>query len=143
GCLLSLALTVLLATPSASRSQLLVVGLAALGGLAALVVVPDPFATAVVVLLLGAGHATLPGRRQFTLRLRGPALAALFLGVGWSFVRAGGPLGRVGGLSVALALAAAAGLLPYLADFDREEPTTSSSLVWTAFFAPVLALALA
>ena len=27
-------------------------------------------------------------------------------------------------------------------DFHREEPTSSSSLVWTAFFAPVLALAL-
>jgi hypothetical protein len=62
--------------------------------------------------------------------------------VGWTFVRAGGPLGRVGGLSLALAVVAAAGLLPYLADFQREEPTTSSSLVWTAFFAPVLALGL-
>jgi hypothetical protein len=43
---------------------------------------------------------------------------------------------------VALAVVAAAGLLPYLAAFDREEPATSSSLVWTAFLAPVLALSL-
>lgn len=142
GCLLSLALAVLLAPRATSRRELVVVGLAALGGLAALVVVPDPFAMAAVVLLLGAGHAALPGRRPFALRLRGPALAALLLGAGWAFVRAGGPLGRVGGLSLALAIAAAAGLLPYLTDFQREEPATSSSLVWTAFFAPVLALVL-
>src|SRR5207253_6954719 len=109
---------------------------------AALLVTPDPFATAAVVLLLGAGHAMLPGRRAFALRMRGPALAALLLGAGWSFARAGGTLGRVGGLCLALAVVAAAGLLPYLADFDREEPAASSSLVWTAFFAPVLALAL-
>ena len=142
GCLLSLALAVLLAPRSTSRRELMVVGLAALGGLAALVVVPDPFAMAAVVLLLGAGHATLPGRRTFALRMRGPALAALLLGAGWAFVRAGGSLGRVGGLSLALAVVAGPGLLPYLADFHREEPATSSSLVWTAFFAPVLALSL-
>jgi hypothetical protein len=142
GCLLALVLAVLLAPPTTSRRELMVVGLAALGGLAALVVVPDALAMAAVVLLLGAGHATLPGRRSFALRMRGPALAALLLGVGWSFVHAGGPLGRVGGLSLALAVVAAAGLLPYLADFQPEEPTASSSLVWTAFFAPVLALGL-
>jgi hypothetical protein len=140
-CLLSLALAVLLAPPSTSRPVLVVAGLAALGGLAALVAVPDPFAAAAVVLVLGAGHATLAGR-SFSLRMRGPALTALLLGVGWYFVRAGGSVGRVGALCLALALVAAAGLLPYLADFDREEPTIASSLVWTGFFAPVFALAL-
>jgi hypothetical protein len=142
GCLLALALAVILAPPSTSRRELLVAGLAALGGLAALLVAPDPLAAAAVVLLLGAGHAILPGRRTFTLRMRGPTLAALLLGVGWTFARAGGTLGRVGALGLALAVVAAAGLLPYLADFDREEPAASSSLVWTAFFAPVLALSL-
>jgi len=142
GCLVALALAVLMAPASTSRRELLVAGLAALGGLAALLVAPDPLAAAVVVLLLGAGHAMLPGRRAFALRMRGPALAALLLGAGWSFTRAGGALGRVGGLCLALAVVAAAGLLPYLADFDREEPAASSSLAWTAFFAPVLALAL-
>jgi hypothetical protein len=142
GCLISLALAVVLAPPSASRRELLVAGLAALGGLAALVAAPDPYTAAVVVLLLGAGHAVRAGRRPFAVRMRGPALTALLLGVGWSFVRAGGPLGRVGALGLALALAAGAGLMPYLADFDREEPTTGSALVWTAFLAPALALAL-
>lgn len=142
GCLLSLALAVVLAQPTTSRGGLTVMGLAALGGLAALVAAPEALAMAAVVLLLGAGHAALPGRRTFAERMRGPTLAALLLGVGWTFVRAGGPVGRVGGLCLALAVVAAAGLLPYLADFEREEPVTSSSLVWTAFLAPVLALGL-
>src|SRR5207302_392807 len=84
------------------------------------------------------GHATRPARRSFTVRLRGPALAALLLGAGWFFVGSGGPLGRVGALALALGLLATAGLLPYLADFEPEEPTSSSCLVWTAFFAPAL-----
>jgi hypothetical protein len=142
GCLASLILALVLASPQTSRRHLLVVGLAGLGGLAALVVVPDPLAAGAVVILLGAGHASLSGRRSFAVRMRGPALAALLLGIGWSFVRVGGSVGRVGALCLALAVVAAAGLMPYLADFDREEPATSSSLVWTAFLAPVMALSL-
>jgi hypothetical protein len=142
GCLISLGLAVALAPPSTSRRELLVAGLAAVGGLAMLVAAPDPYVAAVVVLLLGAGHSMRAGRRTFAVRMRGPALTAVLLGVGWAFLRAGGPLGRVGGLGLALALVAGAGLMPYLADFDREEPTTASALVWTAFVAPALVLAL-
>jgi hypothetical protein len=142
GCLLALGLAVALAPPTTSRRELLVAGLAALGALAVLVAVPDTFATAAVVLLLGAGHATRPARRPFAARMRGPALAALLLGLGWFFVRTGGTLGRVGALGLALGLVAAAGLLPYLAELEPEEATSSSSLVWTAFFAPALALSL-
>ena len=143
GCLLALGLAVALAPPTTSRRELLVAGLAAVGALAALVAVPDPYAAGAVLLLLGAGHATRPAKRSFAVRLRGPALAALLLGAGWFFVGSGGPLGRVGALALALGLLAAAGLLPYLADFEPEEPTSSSCLVWTAFFAPALALSLA
>jgi hypothetical protein len=142
GCLLALGLAVALAPPTTSRRELLVAGLAALGALAVLVAVPNPFATAAVVLLLGAGHATRPARRPFATRMRGPALSGLLIGVGWFFVHAGGTLGRVGALALALGLVAAAGLLPYLAELEPEEPTSSSSLVWTAFFAPALALSL-
>jgi hypothetical protein len=142
GCLLALGLAVALAPPTTARRELLVAGLAALGALAVLVAVQDPFATAAVVLLLGAAHATRPARRRFVLRIRGPALAALLLGVGWFLVQTGGTLGRAGALALALGLVAAAGLLPFLADLEPDEATSSSSLVWTAFFAPALALSL-
>jgi NADH:ubiquinone oxidoreductase subunit 2 (subunit N) len=48
----------------------------------------------------------------------------------------------VGALSLALGLAAAAGLAPYLPNLDAEEPASSSYLAWTAFFGPALALSL-
>lgn len=145
GCSLFLLLAVVLAPPAAAgRRELLAVGLAGLGSLAVLVAVPDPFAVAALLLLLAAGHATRPGRRPFALRMRGPALAALLLAFGWLLVRSSGPavLGRVGALGLALGLVAAAGLVPYLADFDPEEPASASSLAWTAFLAPGLALSL-
>ena len=88
------------------------------------------------------GRLLSAATREGWLR-EGAALAALLLGAGWFFVGSGGPLGRVGALALALGLLATAGLLPYLADFEPEEPTSSSCLVWTAFFAPALALSLA
>jgi NADH:ubiquinone oxidoreductase subunit 2 (subunit N) len=41
---------------------------------------------------------------------------------------------------MALGLVALAGLAPYLDRFDPDEPTASSGLAWTAFFAPPLAM---
>ena len=144
GCALALALAVALASPPVGRRDLLASGLAALGALAVLVTVPDPFAVAALLLLLAAGQAARPGRRPLPLRMRGPALAALLLALGWLLVRTPGPpvLGRVGALALALALVAAAGLVPYLADFEPEEPTSASGLAWTAYFGPALALSL-
>lgn len=144
GCGLALLLAVALAPPNVGRRELLAAGLTALGALALLVAVADPFAVAALLLLLSAAHATRPGRRPFALRMRGPAFAALLLAFGWLLVRTPGPsvLGRVGALGLALALVAAAGLVPYLADFDAEEPMSASSLAWTAFIAPALALSM-
>jgi hypothetical protein len=106
--------------------------------------VADPFVIAIVLLLLGFGHATRPSPRTFAARARGPAFGALLLGLGWALARSPGPawLGRTGALALALGLAAVAGLLPYLSDVDAQEPASSSYVVWTGFFGPALALSL-
>lgn len=116
----------------------------ALGGQALLAGVRDPAAVPALLLLVAFAAAARPGLRPFGLRVRGPALSALLLGVGWSFVQSPGQawMGRVGALCLALGLAAAAGLLPYLVDLVPEEAPSASYLSWTAFFAPALALAL-
>jgi len=136
----------LLSALSGSRVQrweLLWSGAVALGVLALLVAIPDPVAMAVLILLLGALHATLPGRRSFVLRMRGPAAAALILGFAWLCVQTSSVgAHRVAGLGLALAIAAAAGLVPFAQDLDPEEPPTASCVTWAGFLAPALALAL-
>jgi hypothetical protein len=140
----ALVLVVALAPHRPGRWELLAVGLAALGGQAALTAVADPFVIAVVLVLIGFGHATRPSPRPFAGRARGPAFAALLLGLGWALAGTPGPawLGRAGALALALSLAAAAGLLPYLPDVDAREPASSSYVAWAGFFGPALALTL-
>jgi hypothetical protein len=141
---LALGLTIVLAPHRVPRRELIAAGLGALGGQALLLAVTDPLAIAILLLLVGFGFATRPSRRPFADRARGPAFAALLLGVGWTFVRMPGPawVGRAGALALALGLVAAAGLVPYLAPVDPEEPASSSYVAWTGFFGPALALTL-
>lgn len=137
-------LTVGLAPHRVGRSELLAGGLAAIGGVAVLVAVTDPIAVALLLVLLGFVCALRPGRRPLAVRARGPAFAALLLGVGWALVRAPGAawVGRAAALALALSLAAAAGLVPYLPDVDKDEPASSSYVAWTGLFAPAVALTL-
>ena len=137
-------LTTVLAPQRTGRWELAAAGLAALGGQALLLGISDPVAVAVVLVLIGFAFAARPGRRPFAARARGPAFGALLIGVGWAFVRTPGPawVGRVGALALALGLVAAAGLLPYLAAVDLDEPASSSYVAWTGFFGPALALSL-
>jgi formate hydrogenlyase subunit 3/multisubunit Na+/H+ antiporter MnhD subunit len=140
----ALALTTALAPQRIRRWELVATGLAALGAQALLLAVVDPLAVAILLVLVGSGFATRPGRRPYVARARGPAFGALLIGVGWALVHTPGAdwLGRVGALAMALGLAAAAGLLPYLGDIDLEEPASSSYVAWTGFFGPALALSL-
>ena len=118
-------------------------GSVALGGLALVVAIPDPAAMAVLVLLLGGLQAVLPARRSYTLRMRGPAAAALMLGAAWLCAQTTSVgAHRVAGLGFGLAIAAAAGLVPYAGDLDPDEPASSSCLTWAGFLAPALALSL-
>ena len=137
-------LTTGLAPHRIGRWELLGAGLGALGAMAVLVAVTDPLAVALLLILVGFGWAARRGGRPLAIRVRGPAFAALLLGVGWTFHGTAGPvwLGRAAALSLALSLVAAAGLVPYLQDVDADEPASYSYLAWTGFFAPALALTL-
>ncbi|HKA12573.1 MAG TPA: hypothetical protein VKI99_19085 [Candidatus Dormibacteraeota bacterium] len=137
-------LTTGLAPHRISRWQLLGAGLGAVGAMAVLVAITDPLAVALLLILVGFGWATRRGGRPLAIRVRGPAFAALLLGVGWAFHGTTAPewLGRAAALSLALSLVAAAGLFPYLQQVDPDEPAGYSYLAWTGFFAPALALTL-
>ncbi|HYW23731.1 MAG TPA: hypothetical protein VE953_06165 [Terriglobales bacterium] len=140
----ALALTTALAPHRVGRRELLAAGLGALGGQALLMALTDPLAIAIVLLLIGLGFAARGGARPFVERARPPAFAALLIGAGWAFVQLHGAtwVGRAGALAIALGLAATAGLVPYLAPVDSEEPASSSFVIWTGFFGPALAISL-
>jgi hypothetical protein len=141
---LALGLIVTLAPPQADRVGLLAAGLAGLAGLAAVAAAPDVLAVAVVVALLAAGHAALPGRRPFPTRMRAPGLAVALL-LGGALLQHAGPepvFARMSALALVLALVAAAGLVPFLPELDPGEPAPASPVAWTGFFGPALAVAL-
>jgi hypothetical protein len=140
----SVALTTLLAPNRVGRWELAAAGLGALGGQALLMALTDPLAVAALLVLIGFTFAMRPSRRSFVSRVRGPAFTALLVGAGWTFLHTASPswLGRVGALALALGLVAGAGLVPYLADVDPDEPASSSYLAWIGFFGPALALSL-
>lgn len=143
-CAAALVMAALLSPVTTRRLELFGVGLVALASLAALAVVPNPIALAVLLLLVAAGHAARPGIRPLAARLRGPALAAILLGLGGWLLRAQAPetMGRVGAAALVLGLAAAAGLIPYLQELEAREPAGASPLAWTAFFGPAIGLVL-
>jgi hypothetical protein len=140
----ALVLTAVLAPHRVGRWELLAAGLGALGGQALLMALTDPLAVAAMLLVIGFGFATRPGARPFVERARPAAFAAVLIGLGWAFVQLHGAtwVGRAGALALALGLAATAGLVPYLAAVDAEEPASSSFVAWTGFFGPAVAIAL-
>ena len=140
---LQLASVVALAPSGVDRPLLLASGLAGVAGLIALAAAPDPIFFALFLLLVGAGHALLPGLSPLPTRLRGPALAAVMMAVGTVLLRsgAGGAAPRVGAMLLAAALVAAVGMAPFLQDLDPNEPAGASSLAWFGFLGPVLAFA--
>jgi hypothetical protein len=132
-----------LSGPQVRRWDLLVSGMIAVGGLAVLVAVPDPVAVGVLLLLLGGLHATLPSRRSFALRMRGPVTAAVLVGVAWLCLHTSSVgAHRAAALALGLAIAAAAGLVPYMQDLDPDEPGPSCCVAWAGFLAVPLALTL-
>ncbi len=142
---LGLAVIVVLAPASIDRIGLLAASLAGLSGLAAAAAAPDPAAVGVVIAVLGAGHAALPGLRPFAERMRSPGFAVALLGAGTLLAHSGGPpiQARLAALALVLGLVAAAGLVPFLPRLDRAEPAPASPIAWTGFFGPTLAVVLA
>src|SRR5207237_206662 len=77
------------------------------------------------------------------LRMRGPATAAVLIGVAWLCLHtASQGAHQAGALAMGLAIAAAAGLVPYVQDLEPDEPTGSSCVAWAGFLALPLALTL-
>jgi len=138
----TLGLVVIVAPPRVARASLLARGLVGLAGMAALVAVPSLDLVFLVLLVLVAVQARLTPRGDFGARLRAPILAIALLALGLAFERVQGPtvLERFGAVGIVAGLAAAIGLLPFVHEFDPEEPVIASPMPWMAFAGPVLAV---
>jgi hypothetical protein len=139
----TLSLVVGLAPPRVARRALLIWGLIGLAGMAAIAVAPSLDLIVLVFLGLAVLQAGLAARRSFAVRLRAPVLAAGLLALGLAFERIEGPaiLQRFGAIGLVAGLAAAIGLLPYMHEFDPDEPVAASPVPWIAFVGPLLAVA--
>ena len=140
----ALALLVAFPPPRAHRVALLTWGLAGLAGTAAIAVAPSLDIVILVTLAIALLHSALGGRRHLAARLRAPALAVGLLGAGVVFARLQGPtmLASFAAVGLVAGLAAALGVLPYIHEFDPEEATAASPIVWIAFLGPILGLAI-
>jgi formate hydrogenlyase subunit 3/multisubunit Na+/H+ antiporter MnhD subunit len=137
----ALVLVVMVAPTQATRSTLMVRGAGGLAGMVAIALVPTLDLALLVVLALAAVQAALPGSRQLATRLRAPVLAVALLALALLFVRVSGPelLARFAAIGIVAGLAAGVGLLPYMHEFDPDEPVTVSPVAWMAFIGPVFA----
>ena len=139
----SLALVVAFPPPKPERTVLLIWGGAGIAAIAAIAAAPS--LDLVILLTLGVAmlHAALAGRRTLAARLRAPALAVALLGLGLVFARLEGPtiLAAFAAVGLVAGLAAALGVLPYIHEFDPEEVTAASPIVWMAFLGPILVVA--
>jgi len=138
----ALAFVVILAPQNAERSTLLRWGLAGLAGMAAIAVAPTLDVSVMVLLALVLLQVAGQGRRPYARRLRAPALAVALLGLALLFARMPGPpaLQKLGAVGLVAGLAAALGTLPYMHEFDPDEPTSTSPIPWIAFVGPLLAV---
>lgn len=139
----ALALALALSPPRMSRVLLLTTGGAGLVGMAAIAVAPSLDLVVLVVLALGMLHAAAGGRRDFAVRVRGPVVAAVLLGLALFFARVQGPqiMERFAAVGLVAGLAAAVGLLPYVHELDPDEPAVLSPVAWIGFVGPVIAVA--
>ena len=139
----SLALIVVFPPPKAERAELLIWGVAGIAAMAAIAAAPSLDLVILLTLAIALLHAALAGRRSLAARLRAPALAVALLGLGLLFARLEGPpiLATFAAVGLVAGLAAALGVLPYIHEFDPDESTAASPLVWMSFLGPVIAIA--
>jgi hypothetical protein len=139
----ALALVVGLAPSLVARRPLLTWGLAGLAGMLAIAVAPSLDLILLVFLVLAVLQAGIVARGDLAIRLRAPMLAVGLLAFGLAFERIPGPaiLERLGAVGLVAGLVAGIGLLPYMHQFDPDEPVASSPIPWLAFVGPVFAVA--
>jgi hypothetical protein len=138
----ALGLTVMAAPTIQTKRAIATRGAVGVGGLVAIALVPTIDLAILVVLALGLVQAALPGTRDFALRLRAPVFAVGLIALGLIFLRVQGGevLARLAAVAIVAGIAAVVGVLPYMHEFDPEEPITLSPVAWMAFIGPVLAL---
>jgi NADH:ubiquinone oxidoreductase subunit 2 (subunit N) len=138
----TLILAVVMAPLRVSRSTLMKAGLVGLGGMAAIAVAPTLDLVLIILLALAVLHAGVASHRDFASRLRAPVLAVGLLAIGLVFERVEGPaiLQRLGAVGIVAGLVAAVGLLPYIHEFDPDEPVVASPIPWIAFAGPLVAV---
>jgi hypothetical protein len=138
----SLALVVTFPPQRADRAVLLTWGLAGIAGMAAIAAAPSLDFVILVTLAIALLQATVTGQRSLATRLRAPALAVALLGAGLVFSRMDGApiLAKFAAVGLVAGLAAAVGTLPYIHEFDPDEVTAASPIVWIAFVGPILGL---
>jgi fumarate reductase subunit D len=137
----ALGLAVVFAQARVPRASLLTWGLLGLAGMAAIVIAPSLDLVLLILLLLAVLQARLASHRDVIARLRAPVIAVALLALGLAFERLQGPvvLERFGAVGMVAGLIAAVGLLPYVHEFDPDEPVVASPIPWMAFIGPVLA----
>ena len=138
----ALAILVALPPPRAERSNVLRWGLGALAGMTAMAAAPTLGLAVMILLLLLVLQASGTGRRVYANRFRAPALAMVLLALAIALAAMQGPplLTRLTAVCLGAGLAAAVGVLPYMHEFDPDEPTAVSPIPWLAFVGPVLAV---
>ena len=138
----SLALVVTFPPERAHRAVLLTWGLAGISGMAAIAAAPSLDFVILVTLAIALLQAAVAGERSLATRLRAPALAVALLGAGLVFARIDGPpiLAKFAAVGLVAGLVAAVGTLPYIHEFDPDEPTAASPIAWIAFVGPILGL---
>jgi hypothetical protein len=137
----ALALVVMVAPSRATRSALMVRGSGGLAGMVVIALVPTLDIALLVVLVLGIIQAALPGNRHLATRLRAPVLSVALLALALLLVRVPGPefLLRLAVTGTVAGVAVGVGLLPFIHEFDPDEPVTVSPVAWIAFIGPVFA----
>jgi hypothetical protein len=138
----TLGLVVIVAPLQVARASLLTRGLVGIAGMAAIAAVPSLDLVFLILLVLVVLQAGLTSHRDFAARLRAPVLAIALLALGLAFERVQGPpvLERFGAVGMVAGLVAAVGLLPFVHQFDPEEPVIASPIPWIAFVGPLLAV---
>lgn len=138
-----LALAVGLLPVRSQQRRLLARGTAGLAGAAAVALAPT--FDVVLALLLGVAvlHSALAGKRGFGAHVRPIVLAVGLLGLAAFLARVEGPdiLGRFAAVGFVAGVAAVVGVVPYMHDFDADEPVSASAIAWLAFIGPVAATA--